>query len=562
MKLAIVTLLAAFFTVSAQPPPWQVDDRCLRRRAFEDYFFDSSLDDDEVKTVWNEVKPSRVNALRGARELQDDFFAIKLHWYGPCTWQEEYIERRWCMACQGNTCEAGDYLWVVACNGSEDNQRWVSETVSGGIKLKPQTDTSLCWDEDGDSTGGKYYTLQTCADGGESQIIQGFSSTDPFTMHRFGSPLCITQQHHPKPFEIVRGELCTEAKEQNSDLWEKYDNSGDDGTTNYSRGVGSQQVAGGTTVTEPVRTEPEPEPEPQPQPQPEPQPQPQPQPEPEPVGDDTTKPEPVAAEPVSGTLPMPEMDNTPQTEPVGDYTTKTEPKPWKQEGGTNLTMPEMDTTPTTEPVGDDTTKKEPEAWESGMGGNLTIPEMDGDDTTKAEPVAEPVAAEPEAGTLVMPQPEPVRTEPEPKPVPVSDTTPKTESASEDTGSELSDTTTARAGGPHVVAHSADHCTPENKCSVCVGDCDFDEDCQPGLKCFHREEDNLIDVPGCTGGADDTTSKYYAILDFVKSRHDAHPAFVVGLPPQHPIIATTRTMACVESRLWAASPSRQWHIGRY
>ena len=37
------------------------------------------------------------------------------------------------------------------------------------------------------------------------------------------------------------------------------------------------------------------------------------------------------------------------------------------------------------------------------------------------------------------------------------------------------------------------------CNECEGDCDSDDECSPGLSCFHREA--VEAVPGCSGGSE-------------------------------------------------------------
>ena len=44
------------------------------------------------------------------------------------------------------------------------------------------------------------------------------------------------------------------------------------------------------------------------------------------------------------------------------------------------------------------------------------------------------------------------------------------------------------------------CTSGNKCGVCEGDCDNDNDCKSGLKCFQRSSSSK-QVPGCAKGGD-------------------------------------------------------------
>eukprot|EP01049_Picozoa_sp_SAG25_P005918 SAG25_NODE_422_length_8201_cov_86.324940_1_plen_2351_part_10 len=48
----------------------------------------------------------------------------------------------------------------------------------------------------------------------------------------------------------------------------------------------------------------------------------------------------------------------------------------------------------------------------------------------------------------------------------------------------------------VIGDNSDACTATNKCGQCEGDCDSDQDCRAGLKCFQRS--GYAPVPGCSG----------------------------------------------------------------
>ena len=39
------------------------------------------------------------------------------------------------------------------------------------------------------------------------------------------------------------------------------------------------------------------------------------------------------------------------------------------------------------------------------------------------------------------------------------------------------------------------------CGKCEGDCDYDDQCGPGLSCYHRNFLEVNAVPGCTGGSE-------------------------------------------------------------
>eukprot|EP00529_Nitzschia_sp_RCC80_P003057 CAMPEP_0113452454 /NCGR_PEP_ID=MMETSP0014_2-20120614/6854_1 /TAXON_ID=2857 /ORGANISM="Nitzschia sp." /LENGTH=1126 /DNA_ID=CAMNT_0000343825 /DNA_START=1476 /DNA_END=4856 /DNA_ORIENTATION=- /assembly_acc=CAM_ASM_000159 len=52
--------------------------------------------------------------------------------------------------------------------------------------------------------------------------------------------------------------------------------------------------------------------------------------------------------------------------------------------------------------------------------------------------------------------------------------------------------------------------PGEKLQLCQGDCDFNEDCAPGLMCHRREAFGTI--PGCIGGEEDSSTNDYCVFD--------------------------------------------------
>ena len=60
----------------------------------------------------------------------------------------------------------------------------------------------------------------------------------------------------------------------------------------------------------------------------------------------------------------------------------------------------------------------------------------------------------------------------------------------------------------LVNKGGNGCTASRKCATCAGDCDRDDDCQLGLKCWQRSSSESI-VPGCVaGGRGDVGSHDY------------------------------------------------------
>eukprot|EP01049_Picozoa_sp_SAG25_P004575 SAG25_NODE_291_length_10320_cov_2.259219_7_plen_1686_part_00 len=102
------------------------------------------------------------------------------------------------------------------------------------------------------------------------------------------------------------------------------------------------------------------------------------------------------------------------------------------------------------------------------------------------------------------------------------------------------------GAHTLVSHGADglprHCTSAKKCSICHGDCDVDEDCAPGLKCFQRTGSSL--VPGCkSGGKGDVHN-----VDFCYSPVSPTPSNVQGSGSASALSCTDNTDPAMIAKL--------------
>jgi hypothetical protein len=170
------------------------------------------------------------------RKLQSTAFSLKMYWQEGYCWQEEWDERKWCLECQGSSCGEGDYLVIETCSSSS-TQKFVYE----GENLKPYTSQDLCWER----TGRNAHQLKKCASSSE-QIIKGIKFDGNFEMHPNGySDDCLTNQHHPKSGEIIRGQSCSAARNDKTSLWiminKDGSNGGDDGDENGGSGNSSDR---------------------------------------------------------------------------------------------------------------------------------------------------------------------------------------------------------------------------------------------------------------------------------------------------------------------------------
>jgi len=61
--------------------------------------------------------------------------------------------------------------------------------------------------------------------------------------------------------------------------------------------------------------------------------------------------------------------------------------------------------------------------------------------------------------------------------------------------------------PRIDFRGTDHCTWENKCGLCMGDCDYDWQCEEGMICRERDEYESFDE--CSGGGSDSSRKFHS-----------------------------------------------------
>ena len=164
--------------------------------------------------------------------------------------QEEWEDRKWCLECQGSEeCRGDDYLWVKKCD-DDPQQVFFYEPVSGtgGGRLRPYGEPDLCWER----TRVNARQLRPCRDD-NTQIIKGIEYDGPFEMVPYGESRkdeCLTQHHHPKNEEIVRGELCKTARAYDTSLWIMINKRtcGDSGGDSGGGGGGGGGSGGSDTV--------------------------------------------------------------------------------------------------------------------------------------------------------------------------------------------------------------------------------------------------------------------------------------------------------------------------
>lgn len=146
-------------------------------------------------------------------------FKLKMYWEPGFFWQEESIERKWCMRCRGGSCSVGEKLYIENCD--YDVQRFDFSNVSNDEVLIKLNGTNRCLER----LGQDIY-VRDC-DSGKS-LQRWWAKVGGFTEGRFelsqksATNLCVTQRHHPKPDEEVELEPCTTARISDTSFWMRY----------------------------------------------------------------------------------------------------------------------------------------------------------------------------------------------------------------------------------------------------------------------------------------------------------------------------------------------------
>ena len=169
---------------------------------------------------------------------------LKLYWQQGYYWQEETVERKWCMHCRHQGCKYGEKLYIHEC--SSKSQQFDLVPVASGVVVantaagsssnsqpqpqQQQQQTVVLWKLSGNNLCLQRSSLEIFLLGCNSNNIQQqwFAKTGKFLENRFEmSPVtlkdhCVTQRHHPKDDEEILLEPCTQARSSDTSFWNLY----------------------------------------------------------------------------------------------------------------------------------------------------------------------------------------------------------------------------------------------------------------------------------------------------------------------------------------------------
>ena len=213
--LSVVSISILFGVAIA----WEVDDRCPDPPSLR-HLFQNNIDDADMAS-----EPSLSPYLRGTNDNRHllSSFQLKMFWQEGYCWQEEWIERKWCMSCQGKKCTPGERLWLQFCDAGQVTQQFyylpVANTGNGQLKTASE---NLCLERISDEVF-KLYECKTT--NRENQLFVGIKTDGSrFELSPKGrTDKCLANlEHFPKGGELIYSTNCKAARIVHTSQWTSY----------------------------------------------------------------------------------------------------------------------------------------------------------------------------------------------------------------------------------------------------------------------------------------------------------------------------------------------------
>jgi hypothetical protein len=141
------------------------------------------------------------------------------YWEQGYYWQEETIERFWCLQCEGSACQNGDEVEIRTCDS--DNTYWnFVPNGSGQVQFRI-ANTNLCLQHEDQ----RRIVVRNCDSSYSRQFFgpgNGAFGGSRFEIVTPATGGCVSQQHHPKSGENIFSMPCETARKYDTSFWVKY----------------------------------------------------------------------------------------------------------------------------------------------------------------------------------------------------------------------------------------------------------------------------------------------------------------------------------------------------
>ncbi|KAL7530617.1 hypothetical protein ACHAXR_004582 [Thalassiosira sp. AJA248-18] len=155
-------------------------------------------------------------------------FRLRLHWQRGYNWQNNPHEQYYCMECRNSSrslCTSGSSIQINKCYDNSIKQKFIAISKT----IRPASNPGLCLTIGGSgTTTGNPVKLRNCHHRGNnnasSQNFLEVRSNDKFELQPENGlgRQCLSQQHHPKKYEVVFPEKCEKSRRHDTTYWRVY----------------------------------------------------------------------------------------------------------------------------------------------------------------------------------------------------------------------------------------------------------------------------------------------------------------------------------------------------
>ena len=148
-------------------------------------------------------------------------FRLRLHWQPGYNWQNSPREKFWCMECRGQ-CINNAKIQIDKCSSTDIRQKFIAI----GTTIRPASNPALCLTTDSMKGGtSNPVKLKYCSNSSPAaqsfHEVKGNGKFELQPKNGYGSR-CLSQHHHPKPYEVVFPERCEKTRMHDTTYWRTY----------------------------------------------------------------------------------------------------------------------------------------------------------------------------------------------------------------------------------------------------------------------------------------------------------------------------------------------------
>lgn len=155
-------------------------------------------------------------------------FKLKIFWQEGYNWQEEPVERKWCVECvsSGPACTPGRRVHVTDCDDTPDMTQWELVYFEDGVFHIKDSRSDNCWTVPEDTMQPMF--VDTCDATNLRQLYTALNGEaawgSKFEIQSYWNPAgCISVTHHPRDRETMHIFPCFVSRRWTTGSWNFYE---------------------------------------------------------------------------------------------------------------------------------------------------------------------------------------------------------------------------------------------------------------------------------------------------------------------------------------------------